>query len=141
VTTIASPYGLVSDPTHVRTRVQIDLNVRVRGNQTFASLADVDGALGVGEPVKVYEAESELVGAGHVTEIDPDKGLVYLSVDWRSLRPGATPPSAHLELSTFMNQPGTAWQNFARLATLIAFAYQGVTDRLDPTAQHWQQVA
>ncbi|MHC1561997.1 hypothetical protein ACR9E3_23800 [Actinomycetospora sp. C-140] len=34
----------------------------------------------------MYEQESGLSGAGRVTEIDVEKGLVYVAVDWASLQ-------------------------------------------------------
>jgi hypothetical protein len=68
-----------------RTRVAIDPNVRVRGNGTFASLEDATGPLSAGDAVEVYEPESGLAGDGVVTEVDKDRELVYLSVDWPSL--------------------------------------------------------
>lgn len=76
------------------TRIEIDPNVRVHGNDTRAGLEDVEGSLAVGLVVEVYESESGLVGTGCVTEIDSTKGLVYLSVDWSSLRvpPISEPP-------------------------------------------------
>src|SRR5262249_40094652 len=70
----------------VTTRVAIDPNIRVRGNGTFAGLEDVSGPLVLGDTVEVYESEANIVGSGTVTEIDLDKQLVYLSVDWASLR-------------------------------------------------------
>jgi predicted RNA-binding protein len=48
------------------TRVEIDLNVRARGNWTFSGLEDADGPVEVGDIVEVYEAESGLVGPGRV---------------------------------------------------------------------------
>ena len=69
-----------------RTRVEIDLNVRVRGNDTFVGFDDLSGPVSVGELVEVYESESGVSGEGRVTEIDGDRELVYLSVDWPSLK-------------------------------------------------------
>ena len=68
------------------TRVEIDLNVRVRGNGTYAGFEDVQGPLAVGMDVEVYESESGLTGPGRVTEIDAAKELVFLSVEWGALR-------------------------------------------------------
>jgi len=68
-----------------RTRVAIDPNVRVRGNGTYAGFEDVTGPIAVGEVVEVCEPESGIAGEGKVTEIDGDKELVYLSVEWSSL--------------------------------------------------------
>jgi hypothetical protein len=69
-----------------RTRVEIDLNVRVRGNDTFVGFGDVSGPIAIGESVEVFESESGVSGEGRVTEIDGDRELVYLSVDWSSLK-------------------------------------------------------
>ncbi len=66
-------------------RVAIDLNVRVRGNQTYAGFEDVDGGLAPGDDVEVYEPESGLVGQGRVTDVDNKRQLVYLAVDWAAL--------------------------------------------------------
>ena len=72
-------------------RVRIDPNVRVRGNRTLVGFDDVEGfdaaTLHIGEAVTVYEPEAGLRGFGSVIEIDPDKRLVILGVDWPSLRP------------------------------------------------------
>ena len=68
------------------TRIEIDLNVRVRGNWTLAGLEDADGPVRAGDMVEVFEQESGLVGKGQIQEIDVDRGLIYLSVDWKSLR-------------------------------------------------------
>jgi hypothetical protein len=70
----------------VTTTIMIDPNVRVRGNGTYAGLEDVRGNIAVGVEVEVFEPESDLVGQGRVTEIDVERRLVYLSVDWSSLR-------------------------------------------------------
>jgi hypothetical protein len=67
------------------TRVEIDLNVRVRGNWTFSGLEDADGPVEVGDIVEVYEVESGLVGPGRVEEVDEASHLIYLSVDWDAL--------------------------------------------------------
>lgn len=66
--------------------VDIDLNVRVRNGETYTGLEDVDGPVETGQTVRVREPESGLIGAGRITEIDPDAGLVYLTVDWGSLQ-------------------------------------------------------
>lgn len=82
-----------------RTRVEIDLNVRVRGNDTFVGFDDVSGPIAVGESVEVYESESGVSGDGRITEIDSDRQLVYLSVDWASLTEGGS-SSSNVETST-----------------------------------------
>lgn len=68
-------------------RVGIDLNVRVRGNQTVAGVEDADGLLSVGQHVRVHELETGLAGDGVVTEVDEVKRLAIIRVDWASLRP------------------------------------------------------
>jgi hypothetical protein len=70
-------------------RVAIDPNVRVRGNQTYAGLEDVEGTVAVGSHVEVYEPESGLTGPAEVTEVDHERRLIYLAVDWGKLREGA----------------------------------------------------
>ncbi len=71
------------------TRVEIDLDVRVRGNLTYSGFEDVQGELPAeGHTVEVVEPESELVGQGRVVEIDEERRLVYLEVDWAGLRSG-----------------------------------------------------
>lgn len=68
------------------TRVLIDLNVRVRGNDTYAGFEDVDSwPISVGSVVEVFEPESGVHGGGRVNDIDLVRRLVYLSVDWASL--------------------------------------------------------
>lgn len=68
------------------TRIEIDPNVRVRGNGTRAGFEDVYGPIAVNMQVEVFEPESGLVGPGRVTEIDAVKRLVFLSVEWSKLR-------------------------------------------------------
>jgi hypothetical protein len=71
----------------VTVRVVIDPNVRVRGNQTFTELGAIIGdAVCVGQQVVAFETESGLAGVAVVTDIDPERHLVYLAVDWRSFR-------------------------------------------------------
>lgn len=67
-------------------RVEIDPNVRVRGNQTFTGMDNVYGPIAVGQAVQVFEPEADIVGDGWVTDIDTKKNLVYLRVMWSSLR-------------------------------------------------------
>jgi hypothetical protein len=68
------------------TIVSIDPNVRVRGNGTYAGFEDVRGPIYVGLRVDVVEEESRLAGSAIVTEIDTSSSLVYLAVDWKSLK-------------------------------------------------------
>lgn len=69
------------------TRVEIDLNVRVRGNLTFAGLEDADGPLAAGDQVEVFEPESGITGSARVAQIDTARRLVFLAVDWPALAP------------------------------------------------------
>ena len=85
-------------------RVAIDLNVRVRGNQTYAGFEDVDGSLAPGDDVEVYEPETGLVGHGRVTDVDDTRQLVYLIVDWAGLRERELAP----ERSRLQLVPGRA---------------------------------
>jgi hypothetical protein len=70
----------------MRSRVRIDLNVRVRGNGTYTGLEDVFGPIAVGDIVEIFEPESSLAGPGRITDIDFETRLVYLTVEWASLR-------------------------------------------------------
>ncbi len=73
-----------------RIRITIDPNVRVRGNGTYAGFEDVQGTLAslqVGDAVEVFEPENDLTGEGQVTKIDLARRLVYVSVEWSTLRP------------------------------------------------------
>lgn len=71
------------------TSVEIDLNVRVRGTETYVGIEDVNGYAKIGDFVQVFESESTLVGLGRITEVDAAKRLVYLAVDWANLREDA----------------------------------------------------
>lgn len=65
------------------TRIVIDPNIRVRGNLTLADSGDVSGPMPeVGDDVVAVEAESGLHGPACVVDIDRDRDLIYLSVDW-----------------------------------------------------------
>ena len=70
------------------TRIEIDPNVRVRGNQTYSGYEDVTGDLVLHDMVEVYESEAGIVGTAEVTEIDAERKLVYLAVDWSSIHAG-----------------------------------------------------
>lgn len=81
-------------------RVEIDPNVRVRGNKTFAGFEDIqaqhqlglsrpdraDGPIAVGDKVLAWESEDDIVTDAEVVDIDRERRLVYLAVDWRSWR-------------------------------------------------------
>jgi hypothetical protein len=69
--------------------IVIDPNVRVEGQRTYAGFEDIIGGfiydLRVGDQVTVMEEESDVVGAATIYEIDVDRQLVYLTVEWESL--------------------------------------------------------
>lgn len=68
------------------TRIEIDPNVRLRHDLTMSGFEDVQGEIKAGEWVDVYESESGLEGRGLVSWVDEGRRLVYLAVDWSSLR-------------------------------------------------------
>lgn len=69
--------------------VDIDPNVRVRHNWTYASFGDIHGgAAHVDDIVHVHVEETDLHGVGRIVDVDWDKKLIYLEVDWASIRPG-----------------------------------------------------
>jgi hypothetical protein len=90
------------------TLVQIDPNVRVHGNDTYAGMEEVVGPVAVGAEVRVTEPESGLVGWARVTHIDAARDLVYLALDWASLAPAPPeevpqPPSMTVALESGLN--------------------------------------
>jgi len=68
----------------------IDPNVRVAGNETYAGFEDIlDGKIEdiqEGLSITVREPEAGLVGDGTVSRVDRLRELIYISVDWKSLR-------------------------------------------------------
>lgn len=89
-------------------RIAIDLNVRIRGNQTYAGFEDVripgasaddpleTGDIKPGTPVLAFEEETGIIADAVVAAVDEEARLVYLEVDWGSFRddPGATEDGA-----------------------------------------------
>ena len=80
-------------------RIEIDPNVRIGKNLTYAGFEDITGArpsdLPRGTEVAVFESESGLHGTAEVAGRDIWRHLIYLKVDWRSLRlPPDTPEMA-----------------------------------------------
>lgn len=69
----------------------IDPNVRTEGNRTYGGFEDVRGGfvddLSPGDQVTVVEEESDVIGEATVYQINPERRLVYLVVNWSSLRP------------------------------------------------------
>lgn len=67
-------------------RISVDLNVRVHGNQTYAGFEDTEQPVHVGEQVLAWEPEDDIVADATVTEVDGQRRLIYLAVDWYSFR-------------------------------------------------------
>lgn len=71
----------------------IDPNVRVGHNLTFAGFEDirpdrvVPTVLSSGLTIKVIEPEAGISGWAEVVGVDYEKAIVYLAVDWPSLKP------------------------------------------------------
>jgi hypothetical protein len=98
-------------------RVAVDLNVRVRGNQTYAGFEDVDVGLAPGDLVEVYEAESGFAGQARITDVDNARRLVYLTVDWGELRETRASGKAASWTSAFLSGVASRLQRAAdRLA-------------------------
>jgi hypothetical protein len=77
----------------MKTRVAIDPNVRVRGNETYAGYEDVEGIPVIGGEVEVWERETGVLGPATVTALDDARQLIYLEVRWAELREPAAVPS------------------------------------------------
>ena len=69
----------------------IDPNVRTTGNRTYAGFEDVRGGfvddLSPGDAVTVVEEESDVVGEAIIDQVNHHNHLIYLQVEWSSLRP------------------------------------------------------
>jgi len=106
-------------------RVEIDLNVRVRGNWTFVGLEDADGQVTVGDLVQVFEPESELEGPGRIEEVDFERRLIFLSVDWASLEPPGSSPlrvdevAAYGIIASLSSRPAMAVATSSPQSTLV----------------------
>lgn len=82
----------------VTVRIAIDLNVRVRGGQTYVGFEDVripgfsaDDPVDLehirpGTPVTAFEEETGVIADATVTAVDEEARLVYLAVNWQSFR-------------------------------------------------------
>ena len=69
--------------------VAIDLNVRCSDHDstTYAALEDVTGgSVYPGAVVVCHEPESRVRGLGVVKHVDHERSLVYINIDFRSLR-------------------------------------------------------
>jgi hypothetical protein len=72
-------------------RIRIDLNVRIGARLTYAGFEDINGAEPEALPrrtaVEVYEAGSGAHGPAVVAGRDFERRLIYLTVQWDTLRP------------------------------------------------------
>lgn len=76
-------------------RIVIDPNVRVRGNKTYAGFEDVltrtrmttaDRPVQPGDKVLAVEPESSIVTDATVVDVDYERKIIYLAVDWQGWR-------------------------------------------------------
>ncbi len=66
--------------------IEIDLNVRVRNDETFSAFRHIHGVVpSEGDVVVVIEPECGLGGSAVVTKVDHAKGIIYLAVEWANL--------------------------------------------------------
>lgn len=83
---------LIGEPTEAAAepRIAVDLNVRVRGHETYSGFDDVTGAdpasLQRGGRVIAFEAETGIFTHALVTTVDPVARLVFLLPDWPGFR-------------------------------------------------------
>lgn len=80
----------MTDPRRISApiRIEIDPNVRTKGNRTYTGYEDVVGGVipQVDEHVIVFESESGVEGPAQVFAIAAVERLIYLTVDWQLLR-------------------------------------------------------
>lgn len=94
------------------TEIMIDPNVRVAGGLTFSGFEDVRGPMPVaGQRVLVREPEANLVAPGIVTSVDNEDSLIYIRVEWASLKTDVLPTPDQL-----LRRIGAFVQNFAPMA-------------------------
>lgn len=70
-------------------RIAIDPNVRTEGNRTYAGFGDLFGdvdELHAGDYALAMGEETDVVFDAKVHEINHDRRLIYLIVDWQSGR-------------------------------------------------------
>ncbi len=94
------------------TRIAIDPNVRVTGNWTYAGFEDIEGGpVAPGDRVRVWEPESQLSGFATIVEVDCDRDLVYIEVNWSALR---TPTAIFVSCnSSTTNELRATWHHVA----------------------------
>jgi hypothetical protein len=80
--------------------IEIDPNVRVRGNKTYAGFEDVQergeltiarperatAPVAAGDKVLAWESEDDIVTDAVVVDVDLERRIVYLAVDWHGWR-------------------------------------------------------
>lgn len=107
------------------TQIEIDPNVRLGGTRTFAGFEHVRGTDGVklyvGEVVEVVEPESHLFGEGMVESIDVERRLVYLDVEWATLK--VVDPAASSEPKDRFSGPTLTVVSGGRKDSLIDYGY------------------
>lgn len=73
----------------VTVRILIDPNVRVMGNQTFSVVPeDADGPVATGDQVLAVWEGTGVTAPATVTDVDEDRHLVYLKVNWGAFGAG-----------------------------------------------------
>lgn len=70
--------------------LEIDPNVRVRGNQTFVGYEDCSDVPAEGEVVRVFQPDYRIETTATVSEVSRDSQLIYLRVDWNAFERYAT---------------------------------------------------
>lgn len=67
-----------------QTKVNIDLNIRVRGQLTYTGFEHIQGDLpSVGDSVLAVEPEDGIQAPAIVVDLDEKRHLIYLAVAWR----------------------------------------------------------
>jgi hypothetical protein len=114
--------------------IVIDPNVRVEGNRTYAGFEDVLGGfvsdLHPGGHVTVVEEESDVVGDATVYSVDIGRQLIYLTVQWQTLRPRSPESQAArakewrpLVKASYITPSGTALRSTTEgIEAQVAFA-------------------
>lgn len=66
-------------------QIRIDLNDRDKRGFVPANISDAIGPLEVGEPAIVYEPDDSVWLSAEIREIDAERGIVWLDVDWSDM--------------------------------------------------------
>jgi hypothetical protein len=74
-------------PKKIAVMVAVDLNVRIGRYGTYSGFEDVQGEMPKQwDFVLAWEREDNIVTNGIITEIDPDRKLIYLTIAWGEWR-------------------------------------------------------